>query len=105
MNKTDVNGHGNPEPPPQPGYQPECGTPTTPPCPLQELYVVRTKTIKQLAGPGADRRRIEAVAHQVDRYLIASLQSVSVLVAATQGHAGPPHEHGGEPHAPQPAPK
>ena len=101
MNKTDVNGNGNHEPPPQPEFVPECGTPTTPPCPLQAFYAERRKTIEQLAGPHANRRRIEQVAHEVDRYLITSLHGVSVLVRSTlehdRSHAGYDHE----PHAPQ----
>ena len=99
MNKTDVEGNGTHEFPPQPEYVPECGTPTTPPCPIRQFYAVRRKTIEQIAGPCADRRRLEEVAHHVDHYLIGSLQCVSVLVGSALEHDRPHVGH--DPYAPQ----
>lgn len=61
-----------------------CGTEDTPPCPLNAVYIERNELIEQLAGPHADRRRIAAVAEQVDHYLISALRSVRELARATQ---------------------
>jgi hypothetical protein len=56
-----------------------CGTPTTPPCPLQALYLERNALIYQLAGRRASREEVRRVASRVDQYLLSALRSVRVL--------------------------
>jgi len=67
-----------------------CGTDDTPPCPLYAFYTARNELIYHLAGPHANRRRIEEVAEQVDRYMITALNGVRELSCATQSHQVPP---------------
>jgi len=63
-----------------------CGTDDTPPCPIRAFYTARNELIYQLAGPHANRKRIEEVAEQVDRYLIKALNGARELACATQSH-------------------
>jgi hypothetical protein len=61
-----------------------CGTKDTPPCPLADFQVERAALILQLAGGRADRRKIEEVAVQVDRYLVTAVHGLRVLLHNTQ---------------------
>jgi hypothetical protein len=61
-----------------------CGTKDTPPCPLADFQAERAALILQLAGGRADRRKIEDVAVQVDRYLITAVHGLRVLLHNTQ---------------------
>jgi hypothetical protein len=70
-----------------------CGTPTTPDCPLQEVYLKRNELIYQLAGCRTDRERVHRAARRVDEYLIGVLDSAIKL-----SH---PLEHGNQEHGHQ----
>jgi hypothetical protein len=56
-----------------------CGTPTTPQCPIQELYLARNALIYQIAGSKTDRERLRLAAERVDAYLIGALHSALAL--------------------------
>lgn len=85
----------------QPDFSvPECGTPTTPPCPLAAFYQERNNLIYEISGRGASRRRIEEVSEQVDHYLITSLHGARVLLLNTRDKREP-----GDRHEPHPSPK
>jgi hypothetical protein len=64
----------------------QCGTSTTPPCPLYELLAERSALIYQLAGCRDDRERIAQVAREVDAYLLSAVRSAARLSRSAHGH-------------------
>lgn len=75
------------------GGDPYCGTPTTPDCPLREVYLKRNALIYQLAGTRTDCERVRQAARRVDEYLIGVLGSAIELSR--------PLEHGHQEHGHQ----
>lgn len=77
------------------GGDPYCGTPTTPDCPLREVYLERNALIYQLAGTRTDRERVRRAARHVDEYLIGVLRNAIALSRPLEhGH----QEHGYQDH-------
>jgi hypothetical protein len=83
MSELHNNGDGNPDP--QYGGVPQCGTPSTPPCPIYELLAERTQLIHQLAGC-RDMERVAQVAREVDEYLLSAVRSAARLSRSAHGH-------------------
>jgi hypothetical protein len=70
------------------GGPPQCGTHSTPPCPLALVHQERNRLIYQVAGTRTERARVERAARVVDTYLVNVLRSAREIArAAQEGHA------------------
>lgn len=68
-----------------------CGTATTPPCPVERVYLARNALIEELAGRCPTQDQIRQAALEVDRYLVAGLSGALAIAK----HRALPEDAGG----------